>query len=584
MGLKNSFIDYLNSMNNANSNSENALAESQILTEYYDLIRIERKLGENIYKYLFEGENAALILTGHAGDGKTSLLVQILKKLGYFNYRKPLKEKEYVSEKLFYVKDMSELSEEVQNSVLKEFLLAPSHNISSVLISNTGPLINTFRRLLRDNHMDEQGIDDFEMKLLDLLDNINEDYGTISINGINLKFRIINMAKVDNTYFVKDILAKILNEELWKPCKECSEKCKCPIFFNYISINKSIDRITDFIERLYMWFNENQSRLTIRQMLSHISYSITGNLSCNEIQTRMVDNEEIIFKYAFPNLFFGYKGQTFSKDTLNIKAIRELNKLKLDKVALVEDYQLFVKEEFGMFSDEIQQLLEVTLKKNIGLLGINDQSSVKLRRAYRRFYLLLSNLEDFNFEFLLGQVFSDTFNIYFKLRKNKGLSYNIKSKLKDIIFDALYKIYIGIYPIDNEKLYLTLKKNYDDIQNVQLILGDLDKSNIEISQREANNIDNESGKSYDIFIHFGKNVPEYKLDLQTLDYFNKIREGAIFTNLNPSFTFGLMKLKTNLIRHYRYRDDDEIKLLVIKKCKVEKIILAVEGDKLYASM
>jgi len=582
MSFKNSFIDYLNSMNNANSNSENALAESQILTEYYDLIMIERKLGVNIYEYLFGDEPSAVILTGHAGDGKTSILVQILKNMGYFDQKKPLKDKEYVNEKLFYVKDMSELSEKTQNSILEEFLLAPTNNISSILISNTGPLINTFKRILEENGTEEKEIDNFEMKLLDLLDKVEEDIGIINIKGKDLKFKVINMAKIDNTYFINEILERILKPELWEPCGICTEKNRCPIYFNYRVIDKNRKRIIDFIERLYIWFNENQSRLTIRQMLSHISFSITGNLNCRDVQSKIANCPNSIFEYAFANLFFGYKGQVFINECYNIKAIRELNKLRLDEIALVEDYQLFVKEDYGIFDNEIQELLETTLKNNIASLGINSEKSVKIRRAFRRFYILLSDAE--GFESLLSQIFSDTFNIYFEIREKQSLSYNLRNKLRDIIFDALYKIYLGVYPLDNDKLYLTLKKNYDDVQNVQLILGDIDKTNIDIIQKEIRDILTESGKSYATFIEFGRNGPKYKLDLQTLDYLNSIREGAIFTSLNPNFTFGLMKLKTNLLRYYRYKDNNEIQLLVIKKNSIEKIKLAVEGDTLYANI
>ena len=48
----NEFIDYLNSMNNANSNNKNALAESQVLNDYYKKIQIKRELGEVIYNKL----------------------------------------------------------------------------------------------------------------------------------------------------------------------------------------------------------------------------------------------------------------------------------------------------------------------------------------------------------------------------------------------------------------------------------------------------------------------------------------------------------------------------------------------------
>ena len=117
--MGNDFIEYLNSMNNANSCNKNALAESQVLDDYYDDIKITRKLGDILYEKLFNSNPIGVILTGHAGDGKTSILIQILEKIGYFSKgKKPLKESELYNEKLFYVKDMSELNEENQIQVL----------------------------------------------------------------------------------------------------------------------------------------------------------------------------------------------------------------------------------------------------------------------------------------------------------------------------------------------------------------------------------------------------------------------------------------------------------------------------------
>ena len=41
----NAFVDYLNSMNNASGDTAAALAESQVLSEFYKKIQIKRKLG-----------------------------------------------------------------------------------------------------------------------------------------------------------------------------------------------------------------------------------------------------------------------------------------------------------------------------------------------------------------------------------------------------------------------------------------------------------------------------------------------------------------------------------------------------------
>ena len=68
-----------------------------------------------------------------------------------------------------------------------------------------------------------------------------------------------------------------------------------------------------------------------------------------------------------------------------------------------------------------------------------------------------------------------------------------------------------------------------------------------------------------------------------LQYFMRIRNGEIFTTLNPSFTFGLNNLKAKLLRSYKYNQDfdgncPEIQLLVIKKHGVENIELIIEGE------
>ena len=44
----NDFVNYINSMNNASSDTVEALAESQVLSDYYDKIRIDRAIGKYI--------------------------------------------------------------------------------------------------------------------------------------------------------------------------------------------------------------------------------------------------------------------------------------------------------------------------------------------------------------------------------------------------------------------------------------------------------------------------------------------------------------------------------------------------------
>ena len=574
--MGNDFIEYLNSMNNANSCNKNALAESQVLDDYYDDIKITRKLGDILYEKLFNSNPIGVILTGHAGDGKTSILIQILEKIGYFSKgKKPLKESELYNEKLFYVKDMSELNEENQKSMLKKFLKYPNKNISSLLVSNTGPLINTFGNIL-----DKDSSEQLEINLLNRLDRNDLESIEIEIDGEICTFIAVNMANIDNTYIVKDIMTNLLKETLWEKCMNCEVKEKCPIAFNYNICSKNMDRIVNILEQIYTWFKENESRLTIRQMISHISFALTGNLTCKEINNYIIYKKDVLFDYAFPNLLFGYKGIQQISESLNIKAIKELNKISIDQNALPMDYQLFVREEFEMFDEEVKFILEEKLKQNQNDLGVNSNDATRLRRAFRRFYILISKIDDDEFDKLKESIFSEAFNIYYKLSNDEIITHKEKSKLKDIVFEGLYKTFIGVYPKDENTLYLTVKKELDEIQNVQLILGEVPKKDISIKNvlKECSLRENDS--KYEIILNFSRCNYDVRLTFQMLQYFMKIGEGEIFTTLNPSFTFGLNSLKAKLLRSYRYDEDAEINLLVINKNKPDNISFIIENGKM----
>ena len=580
----NEFIDYLNSMNNANSNNKNALAESQVLNDYYKKIQIKRELGEVIYNKLFSSnEKIGVILTGHAGDGKTSILIQVLDKLGYFIedgeiVKKPLKESEVYDNKLFYVKDMSELNEANQKNMLEKFLEYPNNDISSLLISNSGPLINTFRNIL-----DESSFESLEIDLLDRLDTNNLEPVKVNINGQVCKFIAINMANIDNIYLVKDIFEKLLQEELWSKCFECKVSEKCPIAFNYKMCIDNKDRIINIVEKIYTWFKENESRLTIRQMLSHLSFAFTGNLKCEEINKDIIYKKDALFDYAFTNLLFGYKGTKFIQESNNIKAIKELNKIAIDEKALQVDYKLFVHEDFSMFDDEIMSILEDKLKKNQYDLGVTNEESTKLRRAFRRFYIVTSNIDEVEFDILIDSIFCEAFNMFYKLKQSKNITHREKNKIKDIVFEGLYKTFLGVYPKDQQMLYITVKKELDDIQNVQLILGEVPKNDISIQNVVDKFKLSENTDKYITKITFSRCDEQVTLTFQMLQYFMRIRNGEIFTTLNPSFTFGLNNLKAKLLRSYKYNQDfdgncPEIQLLVIKKHGVENIELIIEGE------
>ena len=195
----NEFVAYLNSINNVGGNSTGSLAEAQVKSKYFDMVKVDHQLGEYIADSVVSKNNKAFILTGHAGDGKTSILVQVLKRLGYLRENEVLAEEKEFSE-FYYVKDMSEIAEKRQVSVLVKALSSPISDRSSLLISNTGPLLHAFTTLEKQRKADagkvfsEEDQISLQSTLLSQLDQ-NEDK-EIVISGYS--FMLINIARIDN--------------------------------------------------------------------------------------------------------------------------------------------------------------------------------------------------------------------------------------------------------------------------------------------------------------------------------------------------------------------------------------------------
>lgn len=248
----NAFIDYLNSMHSIKGDGLGALAERQIQSPYSQVCHVPRRLGQIIAERIQAGEKVAYIITGHAGDGKTSILVQVLRELGMIQSGEVLigeKICQNSNGKLYYVKDMSEVRLEQRVAYLRKALDAPAMGMSSILISNTGPLLSTFEDLLmadcvkKGEAYDETRRRINQTELLDQLD-ANQD-GTRTIG--DYEFSMINIARIDNVSFASAFLHNILDDDLWSPCAACEKKVNCPIWQNYETVHTNEGRVMQFI-------------------------------------------------------------------------------------------------------------------------------------------------------------------------------------------------------------------------------------------------------------------------------------------------------------------------------------------------
>lgn len=578
----NDFISYLNSTNNVGGNSTGSLAETQVRSSYYDLVKVDRNLGRFIAGCVNAGNHKAFILTGHAGDGKTSILVQVLKSLGRLHTGEGLHiQKEY--DDFLYFKDMSEIAAEKQVEALKTAVTAPSIGKTSLLISNTGPLLKAFEALIRtkkEAEGEEFSADDrmmLQSTLLTQLDT-NKDESLV-IEGF--EFILVNIARVDNVPFAVRIMKNILASQLWDPCITCSCSNRCPIKNNYDLVTAQFDRVAQFVENYYRFLYENDKRMTIRQMVGQISYALTGNLTCNYIASHHL--KEPFFIYNFANLFFGYNGLKKAKDAAQIKGIAQIQNLELDRVALDVDYNLFVRHDFSCFVPKIQEELTALFHRYRKHYQIIDEDQLldekkqeeelRLRRAIRRFYLLFNLCEsEDDTDCVMNQIFGESFSDYRKMITDKQSNMMLRN-MQTIIFNALYIKNTGYLPEGKTDLPLTLRREDDVFQNVMIVLGEVGKSDLKVIQEKATNQFEDVESKYDLYLKLeGK---KFRLSLPMITYFNDLINGAISSNNNPALTHGIAKLDALLLDQFG-DDTPESE----EDCELTVIINTVNGQEI----
>jgi hypothetical protein len=571
----NGFVEYLNSLNNANSSNQNALAEAQVTNKYYKKFHVDRDIGTYLAEELAK-KPTCVILTGHAGDGKTSLVYQILKAFNIFNEEEGLKkfDKKYSSSlgrEFLYIKDMSELTDSEQIELLKQALVGKKEGISSIVVSNTGPLIATFRQLIQKGIINSIGVDEAEMILLKLMD---ENNGTETTVG-DFDILLVNMARIDNVVLVPKLIDKITSDELWNSCESCSSNEVCPIYSNYISVKENKHNISRFITSYYRWLFESDRRLTIRQILAQLSYSMTGNQTCESIQGYV--GVERKFNYHFSNLFFGYIGLNVYEEALQIRAIQELQHLELDSKETSFDYDFFAKNDFSHLTTGVQEIILDIWTKRMQKYKLKPtdymltEEPFLLRKAVRRMNILFGQYDDELLNNLFNELFSPIFSKYLSYREKK---WNIKESrsIKATLYKALHYILVGTHPNnEKDKIYLPLQRQGTGMQNVQLLIGELNDNDISVDQKYRESVFDKEESHFEVYISFSSKK-EYKIPLMLLDYFDRISKGAVSSKINPALSHGIDRMKSQLFSDYQYRDNEEMIRLLIHTLKGPRLV------------
>ena len=564
----NPFVSYINSLNSLDGNSDGALAEKQAQEALFCQIQVEHPLVNEIYSILTtQGNHRHIILTGHAGDGKSTIALELYKRLKQLPADLPLDAGLQAKEELNYggipitiIKDLSEWSQADQEQLWQEI---KSNQRRFVLVSNTGSLLS----LISKNSDDDQKMQ-WEDKVLEAMDSSQEK--TLELE--NTIFSVYNLALRNNLDIAKSLWNKMVHAPGWEKCQQCTFAKVCPILKNISLIQQYDVTILERLGLLLERISAYGSRLTMRQISAHFSYMLCSGYNCSQIMdiavagTRFTENAG---DYYFFNHFFGDNANAADYRAEQLKSVKVIKAQNFEShLASGFERYFWLNGQKGAVTLNIPELdkyykkvcKEACIETDPEKSGPDGSAA---RRQIRRMFFFLhtpTEAEKAGFEKFMGAFLNSEMLLQYNTwKQNEKLPLDKRSKLQDQLFQVLQEHFCGVRIPDGSKsngksLYITLARKQHNIrQSAQVVLGKVNFS-------DNFNLKFENG----IVILQGKascKGIDLELTLPFLDYIDHRKNGGISSVLQSSYIDRLEKFKADVLECCTIPNDDGIVLL-----------------------
>ncbi|MBB5509518.1 protein kinase domain-containing protein [Paraburkholderia atlantica] len=555
----NSFVDYLNTLHNVSAGNANALAEYQSTNRYFASIYEPTQIARDIHKRLTGGQEVVVVLSGHAGDGKSTVALEVLKQLRNIAPEETLPEPPNPQEVALVngaqISILKDMSEHTAVERLKKFELAlKSGSGSWLIVSNTGPLLNTLSEMRGD----------IEEKVLGLLDqpiDTKLDDQTHCIRDFDKPILIANLSKLDNVETAVHVLSKISSHPSWSACDECAVHTQCPIRRNINAIQQA-SQLKERVSSVYRLLTAYERRLTIRQMTAHLAYSITGGHGCTEVAgiITQVGADAALRKNLFSELFFGFSDRKRGLHSSSLYCVEQLQahiasertrpavEVKLQREALTS---------FAPIPNALEPVLQYWQAKSMdGVQGGMARGAV--RRLVFLFGTRLDPIWWSNFieDFTGSPTLQDWQN--WRQQGLTQLSSAERRALVRQILSVLSEHCIGAVRTSSlkDKLYITLRRDdLETTQPVQVVIGEYDENDFRLDFSPTEKMPSlyYSPADREVFM---------RLPLPLLDFVNRRSTGDFGQELDPIHVNQLDLFCSKLIGRKRLPEDD-LRLLSI---------------------
>lgn len=348
----NSFVSYLDQFNVQSPN------HSKIYDEYSDSTsKYNFKINTQIEEYLlhiFKNSPKSVIMTGNAGDGKTRLCRTVYESI--LNERliqwpeSGIVDVPYEKGTIRIVKDLSELKEDViyhELSQLQSYVQQQhSEKVYYLIAANEGKLTKFLSQ---------------EDSLKELYHQISNRFLSNKNNDDNLY--LVNLQDVTSSLYASRILNEWNKEEYWADCQACTKQKQCTIYFNHRKLSNEL--IQKRCVEQYQLLDSLGIHITMREILIHLSYVITGGLTCSDILKSTYKQIDELASHVYYENFYGLKMSVTNSGELSAIHHLKPHDPGVFSISMIDDFILngdisgdvgVVEEHNQLFHDDIDML------------------------------------------------------------------------------------------------------------------------------------------------------------------------------------------------------------------------------------
>lgn len=480
----NPFVEYLNTLHNVSAGNANALAEYQSTNQFFASIYEPTRMAEDIYQRLTSGTEVVVVLSGHAGDGKSTVAMEVLKQLRDMPLEQPLSQPPDPHEEVVVngtrITILKDMSEHTAADRLAKFKLALQGGSGSwLIVSNTGPLLNTLSDMRGD--IEEKVLGLLDQPIVDTLDDT-----THCINDFDKPIYIANLSKLDNVETAVNVLTKISAHPSWKACDHCTARTVCPIRQNVGAIQQA-PQLKDRVSSMYRLLTAYERRLTMRQMTAHLAYSITGGAGCSDIPNMVTQfgADTALRQHLFSELFFGFSDRKRSLPTSSLYCVEQLQAHVVSERTRPAVELKLQHESLATFAPVPDVLRPVVQHwKNKAVDGVQGGTA---RSAIRRLAFMFGKRVDSQWWTSFVEDFTGSSALQdweqWRIHGISKMSISERRSLARQILSVLSEHCIGAARTSSiaDKLYITLRRNdMETTQPVQVVIGEYDEADFRL--------------------------------------------------------------------------------------------------------